>query len=84
MDVEEVAALEGWIQAVEPPAAKMVYQEPLEKKVNVQEPLEKKVNVQEPLEKKVNVQELRLDVKAALATKKTTDDDYGYVITDTV
>lgn len=62
MDVEEVAAVEGWIQAVEPPAAKMVYQE--------------------PLKKKVNVQELQLDVKAAVDTKKT-DDDYGYVITDT-
>ncbi|XP_052332963.1 receptor-type tyrosine-protein phosphatase N2-like isoform X2 [Oncorhynchus keta] len=74
MDVEEVAAVEGWIQAVEPPAAKMVYQEPLKKKVNVQE----------PFKKKVNVQELQLDVKAAVATKKTTDDDYGYVITDTV
>uniref|UniRef100_A0AAZ3RN53 Receptor-type tyrosine-protein phosphatase N2-like n=1 Tax=Oncorhynchus tshawytscha TaxID=74940 RepID=A0AAZ3RN53_ONCTS len=64
MDVEEVAAVEGWIQAVEPPAAKMVYQE--------------------PLKKKVNIQELQLDVKAAVASKKTTDDDYGYVITDTV
>ncbi|XP_045080751.1 receptor-type tyrosine-protein phosphatase N2 [Coregonus clupeaformis] len=61
-DVEEVAAVEGWIQAVEPPAAKVVYQE--------------------PHQKNVNVQELQLDVKAAVATKKT-DDDYGYVITDT-
>ncbi|XP_041697904.1 receptor-type tyrosine-protein phosphatase N2-like [Coregonus clupeaformis] len=63
MDVEEVAAVEGWIQAVEPPAAKGVYQE--------------------PHKKEVNVQELQLDVKAAVAAKKTTDDDYGYVITDT-
>ncbi|XP_012994821.2 receptor-type tyrosine-protein phosphatase N2 isoform X2 [Esox lucius] len=60
-DVEEVAAVEGWIQAVEPPAAKAVYQE--------------------PHEKKVNVQELQLDVKAAMKTK--TDDDYGYIITET-
>ncbi|XP_042163775.1 receptor-type tyrosine-protein phosphatase N2 [Oncorhynchus tshawytscha] len=61
-DMEEVAAVEGWIQAIDPPAAKVVYQE--------------------PHKKKGNVQELQLDVKAAVATKKT-DDDYGYVITDT-
>ncbi|KAL0966009.1 hypothetical protein UPYG_G00289490 [Umbra pygmaea] len=36
-DVEEVAAVEGWIQAMEPPAAKVVYPETHQKKVSVQE-----------------------------------------------
>ncbi|XP_067109030.1 receptor-type tyrosine-protein phosphatase N2-like [Osmerus mordax] len=62
-DVEEVSEVDGWIQEVAPPPAKVVYEE--------------------PLKKNVQAGELQLDVKAVTGARKASDDDYGYVITDT-